>query len=82
MTSIDDDIKWLQMQLTVARWHLDAAMAAPIEIARRNIDRARQAYDGAREALRELGLTGEREQALAQELKHVRERLQAAGAEV
>ena len=82
MTSIDDDIKWLQMQLTVARWHLDAAMAAPIEIARRNIDRARQAYDGAREALRDLGLTGERQQTLAQELKGIRERLQAAGAEV
>jgi hypothetical protein len=82
MTSIDDDIKWLQLQLSVARWHLDAAMAAPIEMARRNIDRARQAYDGAREALRELGLTGERQQALSQELKRIRERLQAAGAEV
>ena len=82
MNSIDDDIKWLQTQLTVARWHLDAAIAAPIEVARRNIDRARQAYEGACEALRELGLTGERHQALSQELKHVRERLQAAGAEV
>ena len=82
MSSIDDDIKWLQTQLTVARWHLDAAIAAPIEIARRNIDRARQAYDGAREALRELGLTGEPHEALSQELKGIRERLLAAGAEV
>ncbi len=82
MTSIDDDIKWLQTQLTMARWHLDAAIAAPIEIARRNIDRARQAYDGAREALRELGLTGEPYQELSQELRGIRERLLAAGAEV
>lgn len=82
MSSIEEDIRWLQTQLTVARWHLDAAIAAPIEMARRNIDRARQAYEGAREALRELGLTGERQQALSQELDSIRERLQAAGAEV
>lgn len=82
MSSIDDDVKWLQTQLTVARWHLDAAIAAPIEMARRNIDRARQAYEGACEALRELGLTGERYDALSEELDGVRERLQAAGVEV
>lgn len=82
MSSFEEDIMWLQTQLTVARWHLDAAIAAPIEMARRNIDRARQAYEGAREALRELGLTGERHHALSQELNSIRERLQAAGAEV
>ncbi|MGH8218283.1 MAG: hypothetical protein ACREUT_06925 [Steroidobacteraceae bacterium] len=82
MKSIDDDIRWLQTQLTVARWHLDAAVTAPIEIARRNIDRARQSYQAAREALRELGLTGERYQGLADELEAIRERLQAAGAAV
>jgi len=82
MRSIEDDIKWLQTQLTVARWHLDAAIAAPIAMARRNIDRARQAYEAAREAFKELDLTGERQQAFAEELKHIRERLQSAGAEV
>lgn len=82
MNSIDDDIKWLQTQLTVARWHLDAAIAAPIGMARRNIDRARQAYETACEALKELGLTGERHQAFSQELRSIRERLQAAGAEI
>jgi hypothetical protein len=82
MNSIDDEIAWLQTQLTVARWHLDAAVSAPIEMARRNIDRARQAYEGARQALRELGLTGERYEAFSKELTFIRERLQAAGAEV
>jgi hypothetical protein len=82
MNSIDDDLAWLQSQLTVARWHLDAAIAAPIEIARRNIERARRAYDGAREALRKAGLTGERHRALTRELDHIRERLQSAGVEV
>lgn len=82
MRTTDEDIAWLQTQLTVARWHLDAAIAAPIEVARRNIERARQAYDGAREALRDLSLSAERREALARDLASVRERLQAAGAEV
>lgn len=82
MNWTDDDVAWLQTQLTVAKWHLDAALTAPIELARRNIDRARQAYESAREALREIGLTGERYQSLSHELTHIRERLQAAGAEV
>lgn len=82
MNSIDDEIAWLQTQLTVARWHLDAAIAAPIEMAHRNIERARQVYHGARETLTELGLAGERYQALSRELKSIRERLQAAGAKV
>lgn len=82
MSSVEADVKWLQTQLTVARWHLDAAIAAPIDSARRNIDRARQAYEGAQQALRELGLTGDRHETLSRELKVIRERLQAAGAEV
>jgi len=82
MDAIEPDIAWLRSQLTVARWHLDAAVTAPVEIARRNIDRARMAYDGAKEALRDLDLTGEPHQTLAQELARIRERLQAAGAEV
>jgi hypothetical protein len=82
MATMDDDIAWLQTQLTVARWHLDAALSAPIEIARRNIDRARQAYDGAHDALRELNLTVERRDIIARELASIRERLQAAGAEI
>ena len=82
MDAIERDIAWLRTQLTVARWHLDAAVAAPVEMARRNIDRARMAYDGAREALRDLNLTGEPHQTLTQELARIRERLQAAGAEV
>ena len=82
MDTIERDIAWARSQLTVARWHLDAALAAPVEMARRNIDRARQAYEGARQALRELNLSGTRQEALAGELAHVRERLQAAGAAV
>jgi hypothetical protein len=82
MGTMDDDIAWLQTQLTMARWHLDAALAAPIELARRNIERARQAYDGAREALENLDVTAERRELIARELVSIRERLQAAGAEI
>ncbi len=82
MDAIERDIAWLRSQLTVARWHLDAALSAPVEMARRNIDRARQAYEGARQALRDLNLTGEPHEALRGELARVRERLQAAGAKV
>jgi len=82
MDTIERDIAWVRSQLTVARWHLDAALAAPVEMARRNIDRARQAYEGARQALRELNQTGKRHDALAEELALVRQRLQAAGAAV
>jgi hypothetical protein len=82
MGTTDDDIVWLQTQLTVARWHLDASLAGSIELARRNIERARQAYDGALEALRDLQLTAELHQALSSELASIRDRLQAAGVEV
>ena len=82
MDTIERDIAWLRSQLTVARWHLDAALAAPVGMARRNIDRARQAYEGAREALRDLNLSEETHEVLAKELARVRERLQVAGAEV
>ena len=82
MDTSERDIAWLRSQLTVARWHLDAALAAPLERARSNIERARLAYEGAREAFRDLNLTGERHEALAQELARVRERLRAAGLEV
>ena len=82
MDTIERDIAWVRSQLTVARWHLDAALAAPVEMARRNIDRARQAYEGARQALRELHQMGKRHEALAEELALVRQRLQAAGAAV
>ena len=82
MNTIDDDIRWLQTQLTAANWHLDAALAAPIEMARRNIDRARQAYYAAKEALRDLGPPGDHYQTIVEELARLRERLQSAGAEV
>lgn len=82
MNPIDDEVAWLHTQLTVARWHLDAAVTAPIEMARRNIERARQSYDVAREALAELSPTGELHERLSRELKAIRERLQAAGAKV
>lgn len=82
MSPIDDDVRWLQTQLTAAHWHLDAALAAPIEIARRNLVRARQAYDAAKEALRDLGQTGEHYQTMVEELARIRERLQSAGADV
>ncbi|MGH8259883.1 MAG: hypothetical protein ACREUG_09350 [Steroidobacteraceae bacterium] len=78
----DDDIAWLQTRLTVARWHLDAALAAPIERARRNIDRARQAYDEVCEALEDLNLPAERRAGLVHELARLRDRLQSAGAEI
>lgn len=80
--STPDDIAWLQTQLTVARWHLDAALSGPIEVTRRNIDRARQAYSGALEALSDLKLPSERRDEIARQLASIRERLQAAGAEI
>ncbi len=82
MSTTANDITWLNTQLTMAQWHLDAALAAPVEGARRNIDRARQAYDAAREALRELDLTAERRKELADLLARIRDRLQSAGADV
>lgn len=82
MGTMDDDIAWLQTQMTMARWHLDAALAAPTEVARRSIDRARRAYDGAREALADLDVAAERRETIVRELAGIRERLEAAGVEI
>jgi hypothetical protein len=34
------DITWVQTQLTVARWHLDAALSATTEASQRNLERS------------------------------------------
>ena len=71
---MERDIAYIQRQLILARWHLDAAIGAS-DSAGDHIKRARLAYGSVLEAVAQVDLTpGQREQ-LEAELVSVRTRL-------
>jgi hypothetical protein len=73
----------LKAQLTVVRWHLDAAATlANGDKKRRHLDSATLTYQGAVELLAELALPEAEEAAATQQLAQLRERLRAAGQQV
>lgn len=75
-------IEHLRAQLTVVRWHLDAAAlenGANGEKKRRHLDGACLTYQGALELLAQLALSDEDHAAMTKELAELRERLRALG---
>jgi transposase len=72
-------LEHLMAQVTVVRWHLDAAGSGNDEKKRRHLDSALLTYQGAVELLAQLALSNEAHAAITQQLAELKGRLQAAG---
>jgi hypothetical protein len=72
-------LEHLKAQVTVVRWHLDAAAAESGEKKRRHLDSATLTYQGALELLAQLALTDAAHEQVASQLHEVGECLRALG---
>ncbi len=72
-------LEHLKAQVTVVRWHLDAAASEHGEKKLGHLDSAALTYHGAIELLAELALTDEEHSAVTKQLGKLREHLRAAG---
>lgn len=75
-------LEHLKAQVTVVRWHLDAANLGDGEKKRRHLDSASLTYQGALELLAQLALPDEEHAAVTRQLAELKERLRAAGKRV
>jgi hypothetical protein len=78
MGTMDRDITWIQTQLTMARWYLDAAVTATAESVREHVQRARQSYEGVLQSFSQLDLDGEQREQLEREVSALKARVEAA----
>lgn len=69
----------LEAQVTVVRWHLDAAALGSDDKKRRHLDSASLTYQGAMELLAQLAGADADKAAIAKQLAELRESLRAAG---
>lgn len=76
MGSQERDIVRIQVQLTVAQWHLHDAMTAGAEVAVRKLECARLAYAGIIRSLAEAKLTKKERKQIERELKALESRLE------
>lgn len=72
-------LEHLKAQLTVVRWHLDAAALDDDEKKRRHLDSASLTYQGALELLARLALSDDDRVSVTAQLAELAERLRAAG---
>lgn len=72
-------LEHLKAQVTVVRWHLDAATLENGEKKRRHLDSASLTYQGAMELLAQLALSDADHGAVTKQLAELKERLRAAG---
>jgi transposase len=72
-------LEHLMAQVTVVRWHLDAATLGNGENRRRHLDSAALTYQGALELLAQLALPDDQLAAMTKQLAELRERLRTAG---
>lgn len=73
------NLESLKAQVTVIRWHLDAATLGNGEKKRRHLDGATLTYQGAMELLAQLELSREDRADINKQLADLKERLRAAG---
>lgn len=76
------NLEHLKAQVTVIRWHLDAAALGNGDKKRRHLDGASITYQGAMELLAQLTLPDEERAAIAKQLLELRDRLRATGQQV
>jgi hypothetical protein len=72
-------LEHLKAQLTVVRWHLDAATLGNGDKRRRHLDSASLTYQGALELLAQLALSDDDQAAVKAQLGELAHRLRAAG---
>lgn len=72
-------LEHLKAQVTVVRWHLDAAALGGGEKKRRHLDSASLTYQGAVELLAQLALSDEDKAAITRQLAELKDRLRAVG---
>lgn len=72
-------LEHLKAQLTVVRWHLDAAALGNAHKRRRHLDGANLTYQGALELFAQLALPDEERTAVTAQLGELADRLRAAG---
>ena len=72
-------LEYLKAQVTVVRWHLDAATLDDGEKRRRHLDSACLTYQGALELLAQLALPNGDGAPIERQLEELRERLRVAG---
>lgn len=75
-------LEHLKAQVTVIRWHLDAATLVNGDKRRRHVDGAGITYQGAVELLAQLALPAEEHAAISRQLAELKERLRAEGQSV
>ena len=72
-------LEHLKAQVTVVRWHLDAAALGDGDQKRRHLDSASLTYQGAVELHAQLPLSDEEYAAITKQLAELGDRLRAAG---
>lgn len=72
-------LEHLKAQVTVVRWHLDAAMLGNGDNRRRHLDSASLTYQGAVALLAQLALSDADHAAIKKQLAELSERLREAG---
>jgi hypothetical protein len=72
---MERDIGYIQRQLILARWHLDAAIGATSDSAFAHLTRARLAYASVLEAIADIELAAEHREEIDTQLVAVRSRL-------
>lgn len=75
-------LEHLKAQITVVRWHLDAATLGDGDKKQRHLDGAALTYQGALELMAQLALSDEDYAAINKQLAELKERLRAAGQSV
>ena len=75
-------LEHLKAQVTVIRWHLDAATLVNGDKKRRHLDGAGITYQGAVELLAQLALPPQEHAAIEKQLADLRESLRAVGQSV
>lgn len=73
------NLEHLKAQVTVVRWHLDAAGLEDGDKRRRHLDSASLTYQGALELLAQLPLSDADDADIRSQLAQLRERLRAKG---
>jgi hypothetical protein len=71
------EFEWFETRLTVARWHLDAALSASVEMAAVHLRQSREIQGRLRARLSECTLAGEQRSRIAAGLDELHARLLA-----
>jgi hypothetical protein len=72
-------LEHLKAQVTVVRWHLDAAASERGDKKRRHLDSASLTYQGAMELLAQLALSDADKAVITKQLTELKESLRAVG---